>query len=253
MIPFNLLTATRHGAMVYHRFDAYVGSSLDRYGEYSPDETDFLCALVGPGSIVIDGGANIGALTIPLARTVGPTGHVIAIEPQRLTFQALCANVALNSLPNVDTLRAALGQAPGHTLVPVPNLLQPGNFGRVELGAHQEGERVPVVRLDDLTLPGMTLLKLDVEGMERAVLRGARRTLRDHQPILYVEADREEERPALLDDLRRLGYRLFWHMPPLYRAQNYRSTHENVFGDLLSINVLALPAHDTRDFGLEAI
>lgn len=253
MIPFNALTHTRHGAMLYHRLDTYIGGSIDRYGEFSPDESDFLCSLVGPGSIVLDGGANIGALTIPLARAVGPLGKVVAIEPQRLTYQALCGNAALNSLRNVEALRVALGRAPGQLLVPELDLLQPNNVGGLELGRHTQGEKVPVVRIDDLGLPGLTLLKLDIEGAERSALAGAKRTIKQFQPMLYVEADRDEHRAGLVADLRALHYRLFWHTPPLFRRHNWRGTEANAFGDIVSINILAVPAHDQRDFGLAPV
>jgi FkbM family methyltransferase len=253
MIPYNAVTHTRHGAMIYHRLDTYIGGSIDRYGEFSPDESDFLCALVGPGSTVLDGGANIGALSLPLARVVGPMGKVFAIEPQEQTYYALCGNVALNSLNNVKALRVALGRAPGTLLVPALDLLQPNNVGGLELGKFTVGEKVPVVRIDDLGLPGLTLLKLDIEGGERAALAGARRTIKQFQPILYVEADREEQRPGLIQDLRGMGYQLFWHTPPLFRRHNWRGTEANAFGDIGSINILGLPAHDPRDFGLPPV
>ena len=253
MIPYNSVTHTRHGSMVYHRLDQYIGRSIDLLGEFSPDECDFLCQLVGPGSIVLDGGANIGALTIALARVAGPLGKVFAIEPQEQTYYALCGNVALNSLGNVKALRVALGRAPGQLLVPALDLLKPNNVGGLELGKHTRGEKVPVVRIDDLGLPGLTLLKLDIEGGERAALAGAKRTIKRFSPILYLEADRDEQRPGLIADLRGLGYRLFWHTPPLYRRNNWRQTEANPFGDIVSINILALPAHDHRDFGLPPV
>lgn len=250
MVPFNHLASTRHGLMLYHRMSQYIGSSIDRYGEFSPDEVDFLTALVGPGSVVLDGGANIGALTIPFAKAVGLSGTVVAVEPQRLTYQALCANIALNSLPNVFAMHAALGAMAGSITVPRIDLLSPNNEGGLGLGQHSDGEKVPVIRIDDIALPGVTLIKLDLEGMERAALSGARKTIKAHQPILYVENDREEQSANLIRDLKALRYRLFWHRPPLYRRDNFRNTSENVFGPLLSINMLCLPAHDTREFGL---
>jgi FkbM family methyltransferase len=253
MIPVNALTPTRYGPMVYHRLDTYVGRSLDLYGEFSPDETDFLSRLVGPGSLVLDGGANIGALTVPLARQVGPLGHVWAIEPQRLTYQVLCGNLALNSLTNVTALHGALGKAGGGLTLPALDLTQPQNVGGVSVKGHAEGEKVRTYAIDDLDLPGLTLLKLDVEGMERDALAGARDTIEAYQPILYVENDREEQRDALIADLRAMAYRLYWHRPPLYRRNNFRGNRVNVFEGIVSLNVLALPPHDTREFGLEAV
>ena len=253
MIPFNALVPSRYGLMLFHRLDAYVGRSIDAYGEFSPDETEFLCRLVGPGSIVLDGGANIGALTVPLAQRVGPHGAVYAVEPQRQTFQALCANVALNSLPNVVTRHVALGRAPGTIKIPTLDLTHQQNVGGLNIQGHKQGESIPVVRIDDLGLPGITLLKLDLEGMERDALAGAKRTIREHRPILYVENDREQHRDALISDIQGMGYRCWWHITPLYRRANYRMERQNVFGKTVSINMVCLPDGDTRDFGLEPI
>lgn len=252
MIPFNLSVPTRYGPMIIHRLDEYVGQSLDRYGEFSKEETDFLLALTGPGSVVVDGGANLGALTIPLAKRVGTYGLVYAIEPQRLTYQALCGNVALNSLPNVVTLHAALGRAPDTIRVPDLDPTHPNNFGGFSLrDTKHEGRKVPVMRIDDLNLPGCTLLKLDLEGMERDALAGAKRTIRDHQPLIYLESDRLDQREGLLQDLKQQGYRCWLHRPPLFSLDNWRNDSVNCWPEgLVSINLLAVPEHDRRDFGL---
>lgn len=250
--PFNALAATAAGQMIFHRRDAYVGLSLDLLGEFSAAEVDFLCGLVGPGSIVLDGGANIGALTVPLARRVGPTGKVLAVEPQRLTYYALCGNLALASLTNTVALHAALGKGAGQITVPPLDLTRTQNVGGFSVAGHAEGEPVPVLTVDGLRLAGLSLLKLDVEGMERDVLAGARETIQRCQPLLYVENDREEHRDALLADMKALGYRTFWHLPPLYRRDNFRNSRENPFPGVVSMNVLGLPKHDRRDLGLEA-
>ena len=251
MIPVNELATTRHGTVCVHRFDAYVGQSCLLYGEFSGDEVDFLAALVGPGSVVIDGGANVGAITLPLARRVGAFGLVVAIEPQRLTFQALCATVASNHLTNVRTEHAALGKARGEILVPPLDITRAQNVGGFSVKGHGAGEPVRMLAIDDLKLPHVTLIKLDLEGMERDALSGAADTIRRCQPMLYVENDREEHSAALLEDMKRLGYRCFWHKPPLYRRNNFRDVRHNIFPGIVSVNVLALPKHDTRDFGLE--
>ncbi len=103
----------RHGPMAYLRQDAYVGRSLDLYGEYGEDEQAVLAQMVRPGDVVVEAGANLGTHTVPLARKVGPSGALIAFEPQRVVFQILCANVALNELTNVHAQNAAVGETPG--------------------------------------------------------------------------------------------------------------------------------------------
>jgi hypothetical protein len=66
----------RHGVMAYLPNDLYIGRSLDLYGEFSEHELNLLKRIVKKGDVVVDVGANIGALTIPLAQIVAPDGKV---------------------------------------------------------------------------------------------------------------------------------------------------------------------------------
>jgi hypothetical protein len=103
------------------------------------------------------------------------------------------------------------------------------------------GEDVPVMTLDRYALPALRLLKIDVEGMEREVLLGARQTIVKHRPILYVENDRKDNSPALIRLIEELGYRAYWHSPRLFNAQNFFGHAENVFSNVASLNMLCLP------------
>src|ERR1700691_5553987 len=124
---------TRYGLMAYNANDTFVGRSIDCYGEYSRDETLLFAQLVTAGSLVVDVGANIGAHTLFLAQAVGPRGAVVAIEPQRMVYQLLCANMALNEVSNVRAIHAGAGRAPGRAFVPVMDYARPENFGGVAL------------------------------------------------------------------------------------------------------------------------
>lgn len=233
--------------MVYHALDLYVGQSLALYGEFSPEECDLLTALVGPGDVVVDGGANVGALTLALAQAVTERGVVYAFEPQRLTFHCLVANCALNSLVQVQPFQTALGSAPGTAYCPPLDLQQRQNAGGLSLTAEGKGN-VTVMPLDDFHLPRLHLLKLDLEGMEGEALTGATATIARCRPLLYVEADRQDKRAALAAQLEGMGYRLYAHHPPLFSPDNYRRHGENLFEGLVSINLLAVPQEDPLDY-----
>lgn len=236
----NRLARTRHGTMLFNRRDAYIGRSLDLYGEFSVGERDLFAQIVRPGHVVVEAGANIGAHTLPLAHQVGPRGVVYAFEPQRPIYEILCANMALNGRQNVRCRCEAVGDAAGEIIVPSIDYDAEANFSGLSLGGYQSGERVPVVTIDSLEMPRCDLIKVDVEGMELAVLRGAAQTIERFHPILYVENDRVESSPALVGHLMASGYRLYWHLPTLYHPSNFYDNPTNVFGNIVSSNMLGI-------------
>lgn len=236
-----MLKHCRHGPLVFLREDMYIGRSLALYGEFSELEAVLFAQIVRPGDVVIEVGANIGAHTVHLARLVGATGCVHAYEPQRVIFQLLCANVALNGLFNVYTHHAAAGSSAGELHVPPLNYAAVNNFGGISLSQEKTGEPVPVVCLDTLTLPSLKLLKVDVEGMEHAVLSGARALIGRHRPFLYVENDRQEKSAALITLIDELGYDMVWHLPTLYNPDNFAKNPHNAFASIVSCNLLCVP------------
>jgi FkbM family methyltransferase len=234
------LRVTRQGLMLFNRNDVYMGQCLDRYGEVSTEEVAALLNFVRPGFTVLDVGANIGTHTIPLAKAVGPTGMVISFEPQRFVFTTLCANVALNALGNVRPLWSGAGQQAGTAYVPPQAYDHAGNFGGVSLNA-ESGEAVPIITIDSLDLPACHLIKVDVEGMESAVLRGAEQTIARHRPVLYVENDRREHSAALISQIFAMGYRAYWHFPVLYGDNNFYATPVDAKTRIISVNLLCVP------------
>ena len=242
---------TRHGVMAYNKNDVYIGRALDLYGEHSELELRALGQLLPPAGTVIDVGANIGVHSVFFARTVGPQGRVLAFEPQRQAFQLLSANAALNGLTQLRCERAAVGPKRGEILVPDLDPDAANNFGGISLNDEGGGEPVPVLRLDDFDLAACDLIKIDVEGMECEVLAGARDTAILHAPLLYVENDRRENSAALIELLFSLDYRLFWHLPYLFNPDNYFGEAHNVFGAVLSVNMLCVPK--TRKLDIEGL
>jgi FkbM family methyltransferase len=231
----------RRGPMMYLARDQYMGRSLDLYGESSELEFELFGQFLKPGMIVVDAGAHIGTHAIYFAQTVGNTGTVIAVEPQRIIHQILCANVALNALMNVVTLHGALGDKPGTAKVfPLDYRLE-NNFGGLEIWKAEAGEPVKIVTLDSLGLTRCHFIKIDVEGMEGNVLRGARETITRHWPLLYVENDRQDKSAALIALLFELGYRLYWDIRPMFNPANFAGIGENVFGLGASFNMLCVP------------
>ncbi len=231
----------RYGLMVYSKYDIFIGRSLALYGEWSETEIDIFRQILHPGDVVVEAGANIGSHTIFLAQAVGLEGTVFAFEPQRLIFQTLCANLVLNDLTNVITRHAALGRETGVIRVPFIDYKKSNNFGGLELGGLGDGEQVEVQTIDSLQLPKCHLIKADVEGMELEVISGALETINRLRPIIYIENDRIEKSEELISLIQGMGYRLWWHISPLYNPDNFRGSKENIFQDINCINMLCFP------------
>ncbi len=102
-------------------------------------------------------------------------------------------------------------------------------------------------------LPQLNLIKADVEGMERDVLDGARATIERTRPVLYVECDRKDRAPALIRLVLSAGYRAFWHTPPFFNPDNFAGNDRRAFGNLVSGNLLALPAERVGPIALPEV
>lgn len=239
---FNEIRMCRGGPMVYNKNDVWIGKSLPRYGEWSWLEQDLFRQIVRPGNVVVEAGANIGLHTVEFSRLVANSGAVFAFEPQRLVFQTLCANLALNQCSNVYALQHALGSSDGEILVPFLDPTASQNSGGVSLIGVQQGERVPVRTLDAFNLPACSFIKADVEGMEADVLAGAHRTIERFRPILYLENDRPQRSREVLAFVLSANYEAYWHLPPVYNPDNLAGDPENMFPNIVSVNVLCVPA-----------
>lgn len=238
------IVQTKHGAILARQTDTYIGASLCYYGEYSSGECRWFGEVLRPGDVAVDVGANIGALTAVMASLVGAKGLVYAFEPQRLPFQMLCGSLALNDRRNVLAVNAPVGSCSG-VRITIPELDMDGksNVGGMSLvEPHESGIPLATVAIDDYNLPACRLLKVDVEGMEPAVLEGAKRTIAKYLPVLHVEANSAPEAYALRDRIVPLGYRCFMQFTPLYNPNNYRGHKPNIWGMTnQSQNLIGIP------------
>lgn len=216
----------RWGKCSFFNKDHYIGRSLAHYGEFSPDETEFVIALAekaGRDKLVLDIGANIGAI----AQALECSGFTVeAFEPQPEVYELLRGNIK-GRAHNI-----ALGSRKAKAHMPRVRYDEVNNFGGFSLGTASRALGAIVVdvdTLDNFKYDNVGLIKIDVEGFEEEVLKGAVETLARCSPVLYLEDDRVEKSASLHKFLYELGYRFERHQPPLFRARNFFNHPENIW------------------------
>lgn len=220
--------------------DRVIGGSLKTHGEFARPLLDFLLqAADRPGGAFVDVGANIGTIALPFA-AARPRWQVVALEAHRGIAGLLAANAIVNGLRNVDVLHAAAGPEARLADFPSPPLDAQGNHGAAGFyTADTATEPVRMLRLDDLK-KDVRLVKVDVEGFEPEVLKGAGRIIRDVKPIWVVEATASRAEPAreVMRIFLEAGYELYWLFAPFVTALAPKTPGDLGLGDL---NVVAAP------------
>lgn len=184
-------------------------------------DTAFLAEFVKAGDTFIDVGANHGAFALVASRLVGPSGHVVAVEPQPRLAEAVEQSLSATAPGSFEVHALALGDRDGTVDLFVPRSYS-GTAGvfAAHSGTHPHRRvSVPLRRFDDEVtwrqFPGSVFVKLDVEGSEYAFLRGAAEMIRARRPVLLMEFNRgaldasatsEELLTSLLQDLGYTDY-----------------------------------------------
>ncbi|HEX6457323.1 MAG TPA: FkbM family methyltransferase [Thermoleophilaceae bacterium] len=169
---------------------------------------------VGPGDVVLDVGGCWGDTALYFASLVGPTGKVYTFEFDPESLAILRANLSLNPelARRIEVVEQALWDTSGESL----GIIQAGRMTHVQSDGTTSGLTVPTVTIDDFVdrteLEQLDFVKMDVEGVEMNVLRGATRALAELRPRLGIAAYHRDDDlvqiPELIDSLG-LGYRFF--------------------------------------------
>jgi len=237
----------RHGKFLLIDGDM-ISNYVNMYGEWSEAEVELFQDILTPASNVVEVGSNIGMHTIPLSATCRE-GKVFAYEPQRPIFHILCANIALNNRLNIIARHLAVGDAAGSVNIPSSSYDEPWNYGSfsIERGFNAEGRYqsnttvapVNVIALDeDPELQRATtidLLKIDAEGFEPRVLKGARNLIDKHKPRLFIEANTEPVVAQVLDMLKALDYSAYWFANNRFRPSNFNRSPFRINGRDINI------------------
>jgi FkbM family methyltransferase len=186
---------------------------------------EHLRGVLGDSPTILDVGANLGNHTVFFAGVCG--AKVMALEPHPTLFGLLQDNVARNGLSHrVQMIHGAVGASRGTGYVHQPD---PDNLGKTQFVPHPHG-KLPLYTLDWLATGEWTvdLIKIDVEGMEGDVLRGAEYLIERDRPLLMVEAQDIHQRDACHRFLQRFQYLTFqvFNATPTYLVYPYRTDAE---------------------------
>ena len=205
-------------------------------------EKDFFqfLALIPSGTIVLDIGANIGIMTVHMARSV-KNSIVYSFEPMPNNISAFKRIISYFRLQNVKLFEIALGNTEGEAemVMPVINAVRMQGLSHVvhtSITENNEGERlkVPLKMLDNMSElmnspQRISAIKIDVENFEFFVLDGAKSLLNKNKPVVYAELWENENREKCLELFRTLNYRTVIITnnkavefdPSLHRTQNF--------------------------------
>jgi FkbM family methyltransferase len=216
---------------------------LEEQGDWFEEELRFIRCWFPEGGTAIDVGANYGCYTLSLAKRCGPTGRVIAFEPGSAVAAFLGRSVEANGFEQVRIVQAAVSDRSGTGWL---RHLHTSELGELAQPSSDEGpgESVDLVSLDDhfadLPLDRLDYLKIDAEGSEIMVLRGARSLLDAHSPLVMVELIHSGRlNVGLCDALRQHGFDLYRLVPGLMVLAPF---DDSVPADPFQMNVFACRA-----------
>lgn len=201
--------------------DLTIGRSLDCYGEYCYLEVDLLLALLDKDSFVLDVGANVGSHTLGFAPHVS---KVVAFEPDPECHELLVKNVGMQDRSvarKISINPIALGDS-------VQEVSTQFDYGKTKV---RPGGSIVQTKLDNIQgFPRIDLIKIDVEGMEYNVLKGAQNTITYFRPILFIEMQDASLNSLVFDFLDNLSYNMYWAACATFNPNNHMHNSEDVFG-----------------------
>lgn len=209
--------------------------------EFEPDELAMVKKLVKSGSVFFDVGAHIGVYSLIASRLVGSEGAVHAFEPALSTYEVLLKNISLNRVSNVVVNQIAVSEQTGEAELFLNLETGLNSLGQTGRGNPAGTEKVESISLDEYVarhkISPVNFLKVDVEGYEGHVLRGAQRLIeQEHDLTILCELAEKNFRPLnlsvneVMDWMRERGYEVWEIDRPhssLVRLETSRTSYQN--------------------------
>lgn len=230
-----------HTNFAYYANDSVIGKSLELYGEYGQSELEFFLWLANKEHIIYDIGANIGVYSVAFAST---QAQVYSFEANPKNYALLTQNT--HHLENVKSYHVAVGNQIKKIYCADFDLSVRGNYGAIDVN-DSNGVVVDMITLDSLAIPSPTLVKIDVEGSELAVLQGLQEKIKENLPVIVYEAHETKQFAQIYHFLKQYNYKLVWLQCMNYNPNNFKKNEDNVFENTALFSVVAWPPQAPQD------
>jgi FkbM family methyltransferase len=193
--PADIVLVDVQGSKMYVKpDDSFISSSIINLGVWETEETALFYSLIKPGMTILDVGANMGYYTLLAAKLVGTLGHVYAFEPDPGNYQLIVRSARVNGYRNVTVFNKAVADEIGL----VKLYLESTNWGH-SLSAQNVNQPSGFVEVEQVTLDGLyragqlgkkiDFIKIDVQGAEELVVKGARSVIQKNKPTIVMELE----------------------------------------------------------------
>lgn len=162
----------------------HITRHIEAFGAHARPQVAMLRSLLREGDAIVDAGAHVGSFTIPLAKAVSPGGAVFAIEANAETYAILNRNLERHGIKS-KVFNNGISDVSGAKLY--MRFDTGANSGADSLSESGQGPAVETVRIDEVATQPISLIKIDVEGMEMKALRSAQQVIDRDRPIIFME------------------------------------------------------------------
>jgi FkbM family methyltransferase len=188
-----ITTKLSHGHKMELNISEFLQAHLYLFGSYELPTIRFIRRYLRPGNVVLDVGAQIGYLTIEMATAAAGQSHVYSFEPEPRNIERFNINIGLNALANVELIPKALSNEPSTIKLYLSADHNAGTHSTIPTDPNVTSDFVEVEAttidhfIADHQLTSADLIKIDVEGAELEVVRGATASMRDLKPTFIIE------------------------------------------------------------------
>lgn len=239
---------SRYGDFYILTDEDLISDSLRRYGEWAQQEIDLLRAFISPGDTVVDAGAYLGTHTRAFSERVGPDGLVYGFEPNPGSFSVLQRNAQAAPMNNIHLFNLGIGAMSESRALYVDDSLHNRASATMTGRADLDVATVRVRALDDMGIARVNLMKVDVEGMELQLLRGAEQTITRDNPIIFLEINSLAGSLGFLPWAEQHDYLAYGVNVAAFNPDNHAQAEANVFGSAREAGLLLIPLRALGQF-----